>query len=210
MAHLTPWLQKEFHSSFRRSRIESHQQKVQELNAEITKLNMECQQLRQQALWKGFAGDLGKADGAHCVFLPRYPRCPTQKARGFYEIHWDWCMMRFLILWPTMTPTLRITCSFYGLIMFYNLYNPFYYWFISQFCMAPSSLFAGERVLQGQRSHGGTVEASQKCCSTVVNLRWCVEHQWLWLSIHLQLMLIDNGWYWLNIWFVDESTMIQP
>lgn len=31
-----------------RSRIESHQQKVQELNAEITKLNMECQQLRQQ------------------------------------------------------------------------------------------------------------------------------------------------------------------
>jgi outer membrane murein-binding lipoprotein Lpp len=60
VAHLTPWLQKEFHSSFRRSRIESHQQKVQELNAEITKLNMECQQLRQQALWKGFAGDLGK------------------------------------------------------------------------------------------------------------------------------------------------------
>ena len=48
MAHLTPCLQKEFHS-FRRSRIESHQQKVQELNGEITKLNMECQQLRQQA-----------------------------------------------------------------------------------------------------------------------------------------------------------------
>jgi len=38
---------KEFQAA-ERSRIESHQQKVQELNAEITKLNMECQQLRQQ------------------------------------------------------------------------------------------------------------------------------------------------------------------